>query len=131
MRFPIAKTPVSGCFCANIYELINTEYLLGVTLEELAAPVDEAAAQVTEAVGDAAPVRSRFDCSIPDPVFESVCVLASAAVDTPVSQVADVAVRQMVTALDPNSAYHDPEEWKRIEDSGRYVGIGVRVAHCE
>ena len=121
------ENPGKWLLLCNIYELINTEYLLGVTLEELAAPVDEAAAQVTEAVGDAAPVRSRFDCSIPDPVFESVCVLASAAVDTPVSQVADVAVRQMVTALDPNSAYHDPEEWKRIEDSGRYVGIGVRV----
>ena len=121
------ENPGKWLLLCEIYELINTEYVLGVTLEELAAPVDEAAAQVTEAVGDMAPVRSRFDCSIPDPVFESVCVWASAAVDTPVSEVADAAVREMITALDPNSAYHDPEQWKRIEDTGQYVGIGVRV----
>ena len=131
LAFPYAvsdcENPGKWLLLCEIYELINTEYVLGVTLEELAAPVDEAAAQVTEAVGDMAPVRSRFDCSIPDPVFESVCVWASAAVDTPVSEVADAAVREMITALDPNSAYHDPEQWKRIEDTGQYVGIGVRV----
>ena len=113
-------------FC-EVYEYIDTRYLLGVTLEELAAPVNEAAALAMEAGEEASAKRPRFDCSIPDPVFEPLCAWASGAVDTPLRSVAETAVRQMVTALDPNSAYHDPEEWMEIEERGRYVGIGVRV----
>jgi len=121
-------------FC-EVYEYIDTRYLLGVTLEELAAPVNEAAAKAVEGAaalameeGEETPAqRPRFDCSIPDPVFEPLCAWASGAVHAPLRSVAETAVRQMVTALDPNSAYHDPEEWREIEERGRYVGIGVRV----
>ena len=121
-------------FC-EVYEYIDTRYLLGVTLEELAAPVNEAAALAVEGAaalameeGAEAPAsRPRFDCSIPDPVFEPLCAWASGSAGAPLRSVAETAVRQMVTALDPNSAYHDPEEWSEIEERGRYVGIGVRV----
>ncbi|MDE0232268.1 MAG: S41 family peptidase [bacterium] len=113
-------------FC-EVYEYIDTRYLLGVTLEELAAPVNEAAAEAVEEGEESPAMRPRFDCSIPDPVFEPLCAWASGSVDTPLRSVAETAVRQMVTALDRNSAYHDPEEWMEIEERGRYVGIGVRV----
>ena len=121
-------------FC-EVYEYIDTRYLLGVTLEELAAPVNEAAALAVEGAaalameeGEETPAqRPRFDCSIPDPVFEPLCAWASGSVHAPLRSVAETAVREMVKALDPNSAYHDPEEWMEIEERGRYVGIGVRV----
>ena len=111
-------------FC-EVYEYIDTRYLLGVTLEELAAPVNEAAAMAVEGAaalameeGDESPAeRPRFDCSIPDPVFEPVCAWASGAVETPLRSVAETAVREMVKALDRNSAYHDPEEWREMEES--------------
>ncbi|MYA40052.1 MAG: PDZ domain-containing protein [Acidimicrobiia bacterium] len=113
-------------FC-EVYEHIDSMYLPGATVEELAAPVNEAAALAMEEAAESAAERPRFDCSIPDPVFEPLCAWASGAVDTPLRSLAETAVREMVKALDPNSAYHDPEEWMEIEDQGRYVGIGVRV----
>ena len=129
------EDPDEWLLLCEVYEYIDTRYLLGVTIEELAAPVNEAAALAVagaEALameeGEEAPAaRPRFDCSIPDPVFEPLCAWASGAVETPLRSVAETAVRQMVTALDPNSRYHDPEEWREMEESGRYVGIGVRV----
>lgn len=113
-------------FC-EVYEYIDTRYLPGVTLEELAAPVNEAAAMAMEEGEESPAKRPRFECSIPDPVFEPLCAWAWGAVDTPLRGVAEAAVREMVKALDPNSSYHDPEEWREIEEQGRYVGIGVRV----
>ena len=121
------EEPDEWLLLCEVYEYIDTRYLLGVTLEELAAPLEEAAAAAAEEAGESPATRPRFDCSIPDPVFEPVCAWASGAVETPLRGVAEAAVRQMVTALDRNSAYHDPEEWREMEESGRYVGIGVRV----
>ncbi len=125
---------ISGCedpdewlLLCEVYEYIDTRYLLGVTVEELAAPVTEAAIQVLEEAEGSDVRRPRFDCAIPDPAFEALCAWAWNAVDTPLRSLAETAVRQMVTALDPNSAYHDPEEWREMEERGRYVGIGVRV----
>ncbi|MDE0189295.1 MAG: S41 family peptidase, partial [bacterium] len=113
-------------FC-EVYEYIDTRYLLGVTVEELAAPVTEAAVRVLNEAEGSDVRRPRFDCAIPDMAFEALCAWAWNAVDIPLRGLAETAVRQMVTALDRNSAYHDPEEWMEIEDRGRYVGIGVRV----
>jgi len=113
-------------FC-EVYEYIDTRYLLGATVEELAAPVTEAASQVLDEAEGSDARRPRFDCAIPDLAFEALCAWAWNAVDTPLRSLAESAVRQMVTALDRNSAYHDPEEWMEIESEGRYVGIGVRV----
>ena len=128
------QDPDEWLLLCEVYEYIDTRYLLGVTIEELAAPVNEASATaVAEAEaqameeGEEPAARPRFDCSIPDPVFEPLCVWASGAVETPLRSVAETAVRHMVTALDPNSRYHDPEEWMELEERGRYVGIGVRV----
>ncbi len=121
------EDPDEWLLLCEVYEYIDTRYLLGVTLEELAAPVNEAAALAMEEAEESAAKRPRFDCSIPDPVFEPVCAWASGAVETPLKSVAETAVREMVKALDRNSAYHDPEEWRAIDEAGRYVGIGVRV----
>ena len=121
------EDPDEWLLLCEVYEYIDTRYVLGVTLEELAAPISEAAMQAAEDLDESAPSRARFDCSIPDPVFEPVCAWASGAVETPLRGVAEAAVREMIKALDPNSAYHDPEEWMQIEESGRYVGIGVGV----
>ena len=121
------EDPDEWLLLCEVYEYIDTRYLLGVTLEELAAPVNEAAALAMEEAEESAVTRPRFDCSIPDPVFEPVCAWASGAVETPLKSVAETAVREMVKALDRNSAYHDPEEWTAIDEAGRYVGIGVRV----
>ena len=125
---------ISGCkdpdewllFC-EVYEYIDARYVLGVTVEELAAPVTEAANRVLDEAEASEARRPRFECAIPDPAFEALCAWARNAVETPLRSLAETAVRQMVTALDRNSAYHDPEEWREIEDRGRYVGIGVRV----
>ena len=121
------EEPDEWLLLCEVYEYIDTKYVLGVTLKELAAPVNEAAVLAVEGADESAAKRSRFDCSIPDPVFEPVCAWGLSAVETPLRGVAEAAVREMVKALDPNSAYHDPEEWMEIEESGRYVGIGVRV----
>ena len=125
---------LSGCedpgpwlLLCDVHEYIETSYVLEVTTEELAAPVAEALGQVVEEVGEDGPTRSRFECAIPDPLFEPACEWARLAPDTPITQVAESVVRELVKGLDRNSAYHDPEEWKAIEESGRYTGIGVRV----
>lgn len=125
---------LSGCedpgpwlLLCDVHEYIETSYVLEVTTEELAAPVAEALGQVVEEAGEDGPTRSRFDCSIPDPLFEPACEWARLAPETPITQVAESVVRELVRGLDRNSAYHDPEEWEAIEESGRYVGIGVRV----
>lgn len=121
------KDPDEWLLLCEVYEYIDTRYLLGVTVEELAAPVTEAANRVLDEAEGSEATRPRFECAIPDPAFESLCAWARNAVETPLRSLAETAVRQMVTALDRNSAYHDPEEWREIEDRGRYVGIGVRV----
>ena len=121
------EDPNQWWLLCDVYELIDTEYVLGVTDEELAAPISEAAMLAAEQLDESASKRSRFDCSIPDPLFEPVCAWASEDAGPSLYEVAESAVREVVKALDPNSAYHDPEEWAMIEESGRYVGIGVRV----
>lgn len=120
------EDPDEWLLLCEVYQYIDARYVLDVTLEELATPLKEAAAAAVEEIGEAA-TRPRFDCSIPDPIFEPVCAWASSAAEVPLRDFAEDAVRTMVTALDRNSAYHDPEEWMEIEESGRYVGIGVRV----
>ncbi len=116
----------------DVYELIDTRYLPEITLEELAAPIDQAALIAAEGVDDLTPKRSRFVCSIPDPVFESACSWA-VITDGTLAEAAEAAVREMLNALDRNSAYHGPEAWEDIlrGQEGRYVGIGVRVAAVE
>lgn len=121
------EDPGQWLLLCDVYELIDTEYVFDVTLEELATPVDAAFAAVVEEAGESAETRTRFDCSIPDVVFESICQGALVLPEVAIADVAEVAVRQMVTALDRNSRYHDPEEWQEIEEEGNYVGIGVRV----
>nr|MDE0500624.1 S41 family peptidase [bacterium] len=121
------EDPDEWLLLCEVYEYIDTQYLLGTTDEELAAPVTEAAIRVLDEAEGSDARRPRFDCAIPDMAFEALCAWAWNAVDTPLRSLAETAVRQMVTALDRNSAYHDPEEWRELEERGRYVGIGVRV----
>ena len=121
------EEPGKWLLLCDVYGYIDTEYVLEYTVDDLVAPVTDALAVVEEQVEEGAEQRSQFDCSIPDPSFEPVCAWALISPQTQVRDLAETVVREVVKGLDPNSAYHDAEEWMEIEESGRYVGIGVRV----
>ena len=121
------EDPGAWLLLCDVYGYIDTSYVLDFTLEGLAAPVAEALAVVQEEVEEGAAPRPQFECSIPDPIFETVCDWARISPQVPIGNLAETVVREVVKGLDPNSAYHDAEEWKSIEESGRYTGIGVRV----
>jgi carboxyl-terminal processing protease len=121
------EEPGQWLLLCDVYGYIDTEYVFDVTIEELVAPISEALATVEEEVEDGAPQRTQFECSIPDPLFEPVCDWAVISPQTPIPVLAETIVREVVKGLDPNSRYHNPEEWQAIEESGRYTGIGVRV----
>lgn len=121
------EEPGHWLLLCDVYGYIDTDYVLDVTVEDLVAPVSEALKVVEEELGEGAEKRSQFDCSIPDPRFEPVCAWALISPQTPIAVLAETVVREVVKGLDRISAYHDPEEWAAIEESGRYTGIGVRV----
>ena len=121
------EEPGRWLLLCDVYGYIDTDYVLEYTVEDLVAPVSEALAPVEEGLEEGAERRSQFDCSIPDPRFEPVCAWALISSQTPIPTLAETVVREVIKGLDPNSAYHDPEEWAAIEEAGRYTGIGVRV----
>ena len=121
------EEPGRWLLLCDVYGYIDTDYVLEYTVEDLVAPVSQALAMVEEGLAEGAERRSQFDCSIPDPRFEPVCAWALISPQTPIPALAETVVRELVKGLDPNSAYHDPEEWASIEEAGRYTGIGVRV----
>ena len=121
------QEPGHWLLLCDVYEYIDNEYVLDGTVGDLVTPVTEAWRQIEEEIGKEGPKRSQFVCSIPDPLFQPACDWARLLPEIPITQVAESVVREVVKGLDPNSAYHDPQEWEAIEEAGRYVGIGVRV----
>ena len=121
------QDPGPWLLLCNVHEYIDTEYVLEVTTQDMVAPIAQAVEQIMTEVGEEGPKRPQFVCSIPDPLFEPACAWARIVPDAPLSQVVESVVRAVIGGLDPNSAYHDPEEWRAIKEAGRYVGIGVRV----
>lgn len=121
------EEPGHWLLLCDVYEHFDTSYVLEATIDDLVAPVSEALSQVVEELEEGAQRREMFDCSIPDPSFEPVCSWALIQPEVPIAALAESVVEEVVKGLDPNSAYHNAEEWRAIEESGRYVGIGVRV----
>ena len=121
------QDPGRWLLLCEVFEYIDTDYVFDVTTEEMVAPISDAVELIKAEAGEEGPKRKQFVCSIPDPLFEPACGLARIVPDASLTQVAESVVREVIKGLDPNSAYHDPEEWQAIEEAGRYVGIGVRV----
>ena len=121
------QEPGNWLLLCEVYEHIDADYVLDTTLDDLVAPVAEAVAGIEQERDEEAGRREQFDCSIPAPDFEPVCSWALLTPETPIRELAETVVRAVVMGLDPNSAYHDAEEWSAIEERGRYTGIGVRV----
>ncbi len=121
------EDPGQWLLLCDVHEYIEADYVLDLSTEDMVAPIAEAVGQIRLEVGEEGPRRPQFVCSIPDPLFEPACEWAQIVPEAPLSQIAESVVREVVKGLDPNSAYHDPNEWQAIEEAGRYVGIGVRV----
>lgn len=121
------EEPGQWLLLCDVFAYIEAGYVLDYTVDDLVAPVAEALAAVEEGIEEGADQRPRFECSIPDPSFEPVCVWALISPETAIRDLAETVVGEVVKGLDPNSAYHDAEEWMAIEEAGRYTGIGVSV----
>ncbi len=121
------EEPKEWLLLCDVHGYIDADYILDLTVDDLVAPVIEALSQVRQELGMEADRRGQFRCSIPDPALEPVCSWALITPGTPMRELAETVVREVVKGLDPNSLYHDAEEWQAIEQGGRYTGIGVRV----
>lgn len=106
------------------YDIINRFYVDTVGDSDLAT----AAATAVEEL-DAAPGSEALTCHLPAEDFELVCAAMATEAASQNASI-EATVVGMVAALDPNSAYLDPEALRLLEEdqSGEVEGIGALVA---
>jgi C-terminal peptidase prc len=114
---------VDALLCEG-YSLIQRHYVDPVSDMVLATA---AAGAITALESDRA--SGTLTCAIPNADFDPVC--EAIAVEGATSEVSDeAALAGMISALDPNSAYLDPDALRLLEEeqSGEVQGIGALVA---
>jgi C-terminal peptidase prc len=109
----------------EVVEIIEANYVDAVPIEVLA----EAAVEGVESFAATDQTTDRLVCALPDVAFESVCQALDDADSTPLDGV-EAAINGMVAfALDPNSAYLDPQALALAQEdqTGSVDGIGALV----
>ncbi len=105
--------------------LIEANYVDTVPVESLVAAATRGIDEFSTDT-DAAPIAV---CSVPDPAFEPVCSAITDAEATALDGISAALAGIAAYALDPNSAYLDPEALAaaQLEQSGEVEGIGALV----
>lgn len=117
--------PESVVIVCETYDLIRSNYVDGIEDEALA----DAASRALEELAPTETTETLV-CALPAPAFSESCRLASH-LAVPTELVAETMVRGMAAfALDPNSAYLDPESATLglDEEGGQVEGIGALVS---
>lgn len=120
-----ADSPEESAIVCEAYDLIKERYVDEIDDEDLA---DAAAAGL--ALLDGADAEGLLVCVTPSDAFASTCDLAASAADD-TDEAAEAMVAGLATfALDPNSAYFDPQALDLIEEEqqGEIQGIGALVS---
>lgn len=120
-----ADSPEESAIVCEAYDLIKERYVDEIDDEALA---DAAAAGL--ALLDGADAEGLLVCVTPSDAFASTCDLAASAADD-TDEAAEAMVAGLATfALDPNSAYFDPQALDLIEEEqqGEIQGIGALVS---
>jgi C-terminal peptidase prc len=117
--------PEDSAIVCEAYELIKERYVDAIDDASLA---DAAAAGL--ALLDGADAEGLLVCAAPTDVFTSTCDLAASAADD-TNEAAEAMVAGLAAfALDPNSAYFDPDALDLLqeEQQGEIQGIGALVS---
>ena len=118
-------SPEESAIVCEAYDLIKERYVDAIDDEALA---DAAAAGL--ALLDGADAKGLLVCATPSDAFASTCDLAASAADD-TDEAAEAMVAGLAAfALDPNSAYFDPQALDLIqeEQQGEIQGIGALVS---